>query len=286
MAQSVGGVGDSAMSRSSSSNGSAFGVLVVLGVIVSIILRYIGPILGLLAIAASIYGARAILRENRRIKDEYADYCAKVAATADKQDEWVRQGDMRGVFGPDAADLMDYVRDDGSVTPPKRPLRAAPAPQPLSRARQAAAPGLVAGGVGAALLLAQIPGIGSDSSPTRSTTTSRTSVPTYSTPTYSTQTMTPTWRTPVTTSDLPTTSYYPTPTWTPTPETTTVYVVPPPPPQTSTVLPIAPLVPSGGDVYYRSCAVARADGRSNIPIGAPGYRPGLDRDGDGVACES
>lgn len=258
------------MSRSSSSNGSAFGVLVVLAVIVwivSIILRYIGPILGLLVIAASIYGARAVLRDNRRIRDEYADYCAKVAATADKQDQWVRQGDMRGVFGPDTADLMDYVRDDGSVTPPKRPVRAAPAPQPLSRARQAAVPGLVAGGVGVAMLLAQIPGVGSDSSSTKSTTTSRSPYPTYS------PTTPPTWQTP-------------TPTWTPTPETTTVYVVPPAPPQTSTALPIAPLVPSGDDVFYRSCAAARADGRSNIPAGAPGYRPGLDRDGDGFACES
>lgn len=283
------------MSRSSSSNGSAFGVLVLLGIvvwIVTLILRYIGPILGLLAIAASIYGARALLRDNRRRKEEYDEYCARVAAKADKQDEWVRQGDMRGVFGPDAADLMDYVRDDGTVTPPKRPVTAEPAVPPLTRARQAAPAALVAGGVGAALLLAQIPGVGSeDSSSTRSSTTSsRTPYPTYS------RTTTPTWETPTTTYDPttyptttapPTTSYSPTPTWTPTPETTTVYVPLPPPQQTSTAVPIVPFMPStGDDVYYRSCAAARADGRSNIPAGAPGYRPGLDRDGDGVACES
>ncbi len=282
------------MSRSSSSNGSAFGLLVVLVVIVwivSLILRYIGPILGLLAIAASIYAARAVLRDNHRRKQEYGDYCAKVAATADKQDEWVRQGDLRGVFGADAADLMDYVRDDGTVAPPERPSHAIPAVPPLTRVRRAAPAAVVAGGVGVAMLLAQIPGVGSDSSSTRSST-SRTPDPTYST-----RTTTPTWETPSTTSQRPTTttvtetSYYPTPaptpTWTPTPETTTVYVVPPQVPQTSTAVPIAPLVPgSGGDVYYRSCAAARAEGRSNIPIGAPGYRPGLDRDGDGVACES
>ncbi len=281
------------MSRNSSSRGGAFGVLILLAVIVwivSIILRYIGPILGLLAIAASIYGARAILRDNKRRKQEYADYCAEVAATAEQQDEWARQGDPRGVFGPDAADLMDYVRDDGSVTVPKRPMSAALSPEPLSRARQAAAPALVAGGVGAAMLLAQIDGIGSDSTPTRST-------PTPTIPaSYPTRTTTPTWQTPSTTSERPTTtvptttaattSAYPTPTWTPTTETTTVYVLPPPPPESSTAVPIVPLVPSGGDVYYRSCAAAHADGRSNIPIGSPGYRPGLDRDGDGVACES
>lgn len=41
-----------------------------------------------------------------------------------------------------------------------------------------------------------------------------------------------------------------------------------------------------GDVYYASCAAARADGRRNIRRGEPGYRRGLDRDNDGVACES
>lgn len=273
------------MSRNSSSGGSAFGVLIVLAVIVwivSIILRYIGPILGLLAIAASIYGARAILRENRRRKQEYADYCAGVAATAEQQDEWARQGDPRGVFGPDAADLMDYVRDDGTVTVPRRPVTAAPVPQPLTRARQAAAPALVAGGVGVAMLLAQIDGVGSDSSPTRSTPSSTTPSP------YPTWTTTPTWtpstttERPIPTTTVPTTSAAPTPTT----ETTTVYVLPPAAPEPSTAVPIAPLAPSRGDVYYRSCAAAHADGRSNIPIGSPGYRPGLDRDGDGVACES
>ena len=276
------------MSRSSSSGGSAFGVLILLGIvlwIVSLILRYIGPILGLLAVAASIYGARALLRDNRRRKEEDDEYCAAGAAKADKQDEWVRQGDMRGVFGPDAADLMEYVRDDGTVAPPKRPASAPPVVAPLTRARQAAPAALVACGVGAARLLAQIPGVGvDDSSSTRSTTSSRTPYPTYSrTPTWETTTQRPT------TTTVTETSYYPTPTstWTPAPETTTVYVAPPPPVQTSTAVPIVPFMPdTGGDVYYRSCAAARADGRSNIPAGAPGYRPGLDRDGDGFACES
>ena len=37
--------------------------------------------------------------------------------------------------------------------------------------------------------------------------------------------------------------------------------------------------------YYRSCAVAHAAGVYSIPRGAPGYRPALDADNDGVACE-
>lgn len=43
----------------------------------------------------------------------------------------------------------------------------------------------------------------------------------------------------------------------------------------------------GGDssVYYANCSEARAAGAAPVRIGDPGYRPGLDRDGDGVGCE-
>lgn len=37
--------------------------------------------------------------------------------------------------------------------------------------------------------------------------------------------------------------------------------------------------------YYASCAEARREGAAPLVRGAPGYRPGLDRDGDGRACE-
>jgi hypothetical protein len=39
------------------------------------------------------------------------------------------------------------------------------------------------------------------------------------------------------------------------------------------------------DVYYPNCAAARAAGVAPIMIGQPGYRPELDADGDGIACE-
>jgi len=38
-------------------------------------------------------------------------------------------------------------------------------------------------------------------------------------------------------------------------------------------------------VYYRSCAEAKTAGAAPLHRGQPGYRPELDRDGDGVACE-
>ncbi len=42
---------------------------------------------------------------------------------------------------------------------------------------------------------------------------------------------------------------------------------------------------SGGSAYYPNCAAARAAGAAPLYRGQPGYRPGLDRDNDGVACE-
>lgn len=46
-------------------------------------------------------------------------------------------------------------------------------------------------------------------------------------------------------------------------------------------------VVSGGSRQgaYANCSAARADGRSNIRRGEPGYGSHLDRDDDGVACE-
>ena len=38
-------------------------------------------------------------------------------------------------------------------------------------------------------------------------------------------------------------------------------------------------------VFYRNCAAARAAGAAPIYRGQPGYRPEMDGDGDGVACE-
>lgn len=43
--------------------------------------------------------------------------------------------------------------------------------------------------------------------------------------------------------------------------------------------------PRATGVHYRNCAEARAAGAAPIYRGQPGYRQGLDRDGDGVACE-
>jgi hypothetical protein len=41
----------------------------------------------------------------------------------------------------------------------------------------------------------------------------------------------------------------------------------------------------GGSAYYANCAAVKAAGKAPLYRGQPGYRAGLDRDGDGIACE-
>ncbi|MFZ9483236.1 MAG: excalibur calcium-binding domain-containing protein [Ilumatobacteraceae bacterium] len=75
----------------------------------------------------------------------------------------------------------------------------------------------------------------------------------------------------------------------------TIAPVTPPPASTAAVVTEIPVVTSapsggggsgsGGDVYYPNCAAVRAAGMDPLYVGDPGYRSGLDRDGDGVACE-
>ena len=43
---------------------------------------------------------------------------------------------------------------------------------------------------------------------------------------------------------------------------------------------------SSGSLHFKNCTDARNRGYSDIKRGEPGYRSGLDRDKDGVACES
>jgi hypothetical protein len=54
-------------------------------------------------------------------------------------------------------------------------------------------------------------------------------------------------------------------------------------------VPLLPAPPPAGDdaasVYYPDCAAAQAAGAAPLHVGEPGYRPALDGDDDGVACE-
>lgn len=47
----------------------------------------------------------------------------------------------------------------------------------------------------------------------------------------------------------------------------------------------SPLPSHPNQVYYKNCAAVRAAGKAPLHRGDPGYRPELDRDNDGIACE-
>lgn len=49
--------------------------------------------------------------------------------------------------------------------------------------------------------------------------------------------------------------------------------------------PVETSEPPSTDAYYANCSAARAAGVAPLHTGDPGYRSGLDRDHDGVACE-
>ena len=49
--------------------------------------------------------------------------------------------------------------------------------------------------------------------------------------------------------------------------------------------PVATAQSIDGRVYYANCTAVRAAGKAPLRRGDPGYRAGLDRDDDGIACE-
>ncbi len=86
-------------------------------------------------------------------------------------------------------------------------------------------------------------------------------------------------------SPLPTHS----PSYTPSPMPTAVRTKEQPEP--APVVAPAPVAPAHNEddeeehAYYANCREARAAGAAPLYVGDPGYRPGLDRDRDGIACE-
>jgi hypothetical protein len=57
-----------------------------------------------------------------------------------------------------------------------------------------------------------------------------------------------------------------------------------PTPPTIDTIPSVSTSPTPSGPYYRDCEAARAATAIPLYRGQPGYRPGLDRDGDGIAC--
>ena len=85
--------------------------VVAIAWLIAFIVKHIWVILGGLAVIASLYIARAIIRENRRKQGEYERYCAETAAKADQQDDWVaHNSDVLTTSGPAEFLVATYPR--------------------------------------------------------------------------------------------------------------------------------------------------------------------------------
>lgn len=87
-----------------------------------------------------------------------------------------------------------------------------------------------------------------------------------------------------TTTTAPTTTSTAPPTTQPPPPPTTQ--APPPPPPTTQAPPPPPPPTQSVSTYYENCSAAKAAGAAPVYRGDPGYGSHLDRDNDGVGCES
>ena len=70
------------------------------------------------ALVGLFYLIRAILRANARQRAILAQRMNELAARADQQHNWVMQGDDRGIYGPQGADLMHYIGQAGAMASP------------------------------------------------------------------------------------------------------------------------------------------------------------------------
>jgi hypothetical protein len=104
-------------SRSGSSGGGFAGVIGVL-FIVGLIIKFIWWIIGAAALVGLFYLVRAMVRADARRRAAIAQQRNELATRADLQHNWVMQGDDRGIYGPQGADLMHYIRQPGQFPMP------------------------------------------------------------------------------------------------------------------------------------------------------------------------
>lgn len=95
--------------RKGSSEGGG-GLFIALVLVIWFVTTFFWWIVAGLAAVVAFYVGRAILRWHRQQQALHAAFCAAVAARADQQHNWVLQGDERGIYGPEGAKLMRYIR--------------------------------------------------------------------------------------------------------------------------------------------------------------------------------
>jgi len=90
----------------------AFGLLIVIGLII----KYIWWILGALGLVVAVWLAVIIGKEVAQRRREAAKRRRhqhnRLIAQADRQHAWVLAGDSRGVYGEEGAEYMRYIERD------------------------------------------------------------------------------------------------------------------------------------------------------------------------------
>jgi uncharacterized membrane protein len=97
------------MSKSRASSGGGFGGLLGLMLVIWIIVKLFWWIVGAAVLVGVFFLGRAIAREMGKRADLRAAHRAAVRMRADQQHNWVLQGDDRGIYGPEGAELMHYI---------------------------------------------------------------------------------------------------------------------------------------------------------------------------------
>jgi len=100
--------------RQNSSGGGGLGAVLGVLFLIGLIIKFIWWILGALALVAACYAIRAVVRQSEAAAAARNHRMAELAARADQQHNWVMQGDDRGIYGPDCAPLMRFVRSTTS----------------------------------------------------------------------------------------------------------------------------------------------------------------------------
>ena len=97
------------MSRQQSQSGGgligAIGVLFLIGLII----KYIWWILAALGLVLTFWIITSCVRHYQSVEAARRRRAAEIAARADQQHRWVLDGDHRGIYGEEGAELMRYL---------------------------------------------------------------------------------------------------------------------------------------------------------------------------------
>ena len=105
------------MSRQQSHSGG--GLIGVIGVLflIGLIIKYIWWILAAVGLALMFWGITSCVRHYQSVEAAWRRRAAEIAARADQQHRWVLDGDDRGIYGEEGAELMRYLgRSEGSTS--------------------------------------------------------------------------------------------------------------------------------------------------------------------------